>query len=92
MPDDPIMNDTQGAENEPPPEPADWWVWGVRKIAAVAADLLLAARTMMILVAFLKGMMWCSLATPTSSGNWRRRGGVLRALRRRSCVSRGAQR
>ena len=44
MTDDRTAHDTQDQEVDPPPELADWWVWSVRKIAAVIADLLLAAR------------------------------------------------
>ncbi len=58
MPDDVTMNDTQDPEIGPKPELADWWVWGVRKIAAMVADLMLAARPMAILVVLLKGAMW----------------------------------
>ena len=41
MTDDRTADDTQAQEQEAesPPELADWWVWGVRKAAAVIADL-----------------------------------------------------
>jgi hypothetical protein len=58
MTDDPIAHDTQDQEEEPPPELADWWVWGVRRIAAPIADLLLAARVLPLLFLLLKGATW----------------------------------
>ena len=64
MPDDRTMNDNPDMETGPPPELADWWVWGVRKIAAVVADLLLAARILPLLFALLKGGMWAFTRDP----------------------------
>jgi hypothetical protein len=55
MTDDPIPHDTEDQEEESPPELADWWVWGVRRIAAPIADLLLAARVLPLLFLLLKG-------------------------------------
>ena len=39
MTDDRTADDTQDQEGEAPPELADWWIWGVRKVAALIADL-----------------------------------------------------
>ena len=64
MPDDQIMNDNLDVETGPPPELADWWVWGVRKIAAIIADLLLAARILPLLFALLKSGMWLLTRDP----------------------------
>jgi hypothetical protein len=58
MTDDRTMHDTQDQEAEPPPELADWWVWGVRRIAAVIADLLLSVRFVPLVFVLLKGAMW----------------------------------
>ena len=58
MSDDRTADDTKDQEAGPPPELADWWVWGVRKAAAVIADLLLAARFFPLLFAVLKGATW----------------------------------
>jgi hypothetical protein len=55
MTDDRPADDTQDQEAEPTPELADWWVWGVRQIAAPIADLLLAARVLPLLFLLLKG-------------------------------------
>ena len=74
MPDDPVMNDAQDAEVGPPPELADWWVWGVRKIAAFVADLMLALRPMGILVVLWKGVMW--VLTQDTSELWGAAAGV----------------
>ena len=52
------MSDTQDPEIGPPPELADWWVWGVRKIAAFVADLMLAVRPVAIIAVLGKGVMW----------------------------------
>lgn len=54
----------QELEAESPPELADWWVWGVRKAAAVVADLLLAARILPLLFAALKGATWAFTRDP----------------------------
>ncbi len=64
MTDDRTTNDTQDQEAGPPPELADWWVWGVRKVAAVVADLLLAARIIPLLFALLKGATWVFTRDP----------------------------
>ena len=52
MTDDRTADDTQDQEAGPPPELADWWVWGVRRVAAVVADLLLAARVIPLLLPY----------------------------------------
>jgi hypothetical protein len=66
MNDDRIVNDAQDQEleAESPPELADWWVWDVRKAAAVVADLLLAARLIPLLSAVLKGATWAFTRDP----------------------------
>jgi hypothetical protein len=64
MSDDRTAHDTQDQEAESPPELADWWVWGVRKVAAVIADLLLAARPLPLLFALLKGATWAFTRDP----------------------------
>ena len=64
MPDDRTMKDTPDVEIGPPPELADWWVWGVRKIAAVIADLLLAARILPLIFVLYKGAMWAFTRDP----------------------------
>ena len=48
----------------PPPELADWWVWGVRRIAAPIADLLLAARVLPLVFALLKVATWAFTRDP----------------------------
>ena len=62
--DDRTADDTQDQEAGPPPELADWWVWGVRRVAAVVADLLLAARVIPLLFAVLKGARWVLARDP----------------------------
>lgn len=64
MTDDRTADDSQDQEAAPPPELADWWVWGVRKIAAVVADLLLAARVIPPLFAVLKMATWVFTRDP----------------------------
>jgi hypothetical protein len=64
MTDDRTAHDTQDQEVDPPPELADWWVWGVRKVAAVFADLLLAARLIPLLFAVLKAATWAFTRDP----------------------------
>jgi hypothetical protein len=64
MSDDRTADDTQDQEAGPPPELADWWVWGVRKVAAVIADLLWAARILPLLFAALKGATWAFTRDP----------------------------
>jgi hypothetical protein len=64
MTDDRTAHDTQDQEVDPPPELADWWVWGVRRVAAVVADLLLAARVILLLFAVLKGAIWVLTRDP----------------------------
>ena len=64
MTDDHTAHDTQNQEEEPPPELADWWVWGVRRIAAPIADLLLSARVLPLLFALLKGATWAFTRDP----------------------------
>lgn len=51
--DEPLAN-----ESEPAPELVDWWVWGVRNIAGVVGDLLLAARGVIVLIALVKLGTW----------------------------------
>ncbi len=63
MTDDGTAHDTQNQE-EPPPELADWWVWGVRRVAAVIADLLMAARVLPLLFALLKVATWAFTRDP----------------------------
>ena len=64
MTDDRTADDTQNQEEEPPPELADWWVWGVRRIAAPIADLMLAARVLPLLYLLLKGATWAITRDP----------------------------
>jgi hypothetical protein len=64
MTDNRTADDTQDQEAHPPPELADWWVWGVRKVAAVVADLLLATRLIPLLFAVLKGATWAFTRDP----------------------------
>ena len=64
MTDDRTADDTRDQEGETPPELADWWVWGVRRVAAVIADLLLAARLIPLLFAVLKGATWAFTRDP----------------------------
>ena len=64
MPDDHTMSDNPDVETEPPPELADWWVWGVRKTAAVVAGLLLTGRTILLLFVLLMGGMWLLTRDP----------------------------
>ena len=65
MTDDRTADDSQDQEEPgPPPELADWWVWGVRKVAAVIADLLLTARPLPLLLAVLKGATWAFTRDP----------------------------
>ena len=64
MTDDRTADDTRDQEGETPPELADWWVWGVRRVAAVIADLLLAARFIPLLFAVLKGATWAFTRDP----------------------------
>jgi hypothetical protein len=58
VPDEQSINDTQELESDSPPELADWWVWGVRKIAALVADLMLTARPILIFIALAKFALW----------------------------------
>ncbi len=64
MTDDRTTDDTQDQEAEPPPELADWWVWGVRRVAAVVADLLLVARVIPLGFAVLKVATWAFTRDP----------------------------
>ena len=66
MTDDRTADDTedQELEAETPPELADWWVWGVRKVAAVVASLLLAVRMVALLFVVLKGATWAFTRDP----------------------------
>ncbi len=64
MTDDRTAHDTQDQEVDSPPELADWWVWSVRKVAAVIADLLLATRLIPLLFAVLKGATWAFTRDP----------------------------
>jgi hypothetical protein len=63
MTDDRTAHDIQDQE-EPPPELADWWVWGVRRVAAVIADLLFAVRFVPLLFALLKAATWALTRDP----------------------------
>jgi hypothetical protein len=56
--DDPQRHDRVASEADSPPEIADWWVWGVRKTAAVFADLFLAARGIAVLFILFKAAVW----------------------------------
>ena len=64
MTDDHTAHNTQNQEEEPPPEFADWWVWGVRRIAAPIADLLLSACLLALLFALLKVATWAFTRDP----------------------------
>jgi hypothetical protein len=64
MTDDRTPRATQDQEVDPPPELADWWVWGVRRIAAPIADLLLAARVLPLVFALLKVATWAFTRDP----------------------------
>jgi len=64
MTDDSTPDDTPDQEVDPPPEQADWWVWGVRRVAAVIADLLLSARVILLLFAVLKAATWAFTRDP----------------------------
>ena len=64
MPDDRTINDNPDVETGPPPEFADWWVWGVRKIAAIVADLLLTARVLPLIIVLYKGAIWAFTRDP----------------------------
>ena len=63
MTDDLTPHDTEDQE-ESAPELVDWWVWGVRRIAAPIADLLLAIRVLLLLLALLKGATWAFTRDP----------------------------
>src|SRR5215203_1712295 len=64
MTDDRTVVETQDQVEDAPPELADWWVWGVRKVAAPIADLLLAARILPLLFALLEGATWAFTRDP----------------------------
>ncbi len=64
MTDDRTPDDTPDQEVDPPPEQADWWVWGVRRIAAPIADLMLAARVLALVFLLLKGATWAITRDP----------------------------
>ena len=64
MTDDRTSCATQDQEAELPPELADWWVWGVRRIAAPIADLLLAARVLPLVFVLLKVATWAFTRNP----------------------------
>ncbi len=57
MTDDRTARDTQDQE-ETPPELTDWGVWGVRRVAAVIADLLFSVRFFPLVFVLYKGAMW----------------------------------
>lgn len=63
MTDDRTAHETQDQE-EPPPELVDWWVWGVRRVAAVIADLLFAVRFIPLVFALFKGTTWAFTRDP----------------------------
>lgn len=56
--DDPSTDDTDELDPGPPPDLADWWVWGVRQVAGLVADIMFAARPLAALYAVLTGVMW----------------------------------
>ena len=58
MANDASATDLPPAEPEPPPEPVDWWVWGVRKLAGVAAELLMLARGLLVVFILVKIGTW----------------------------------
>jgi hypothetical protein len=64
MTDDRTADDTQNQEEEPPPELADWWVWGVRRVAAVIADFLHSVRFIPLVFILFKGAMWAFTRDP----------------------------
>jgi hypothetical protein len=51
-------DDPAPREPEPTPDLADWWVWGVRKLAAVVAELLMISRGSALLFIVLKLGYW----------------------------------
>lgn len=46
------------AEREPRPELADWWVWGVRKVAALFSEWLMISRGVVALFILYKVAVW----------------------------------
>ena len=64
MTDDRTAHDPQDQEAEPPPELADWWVWGVRRVAAVIADFLHSVRFIPLVFILFKGAMWAFTRDP----------------------------
>jgi hypothetical protein len=64
MTDDRTAQETQDQEEESPPELADWWVWVVRRVAAVIADLLFAVRFVPLLFVLLKAATWAFTRDP----------------------------
>lgn len=56
--DDPVPVELASADSEPQPALADWWVWGVRKIAGVVAELLMVSRGFAFLFFLLKLGAW----------------------------------
>jgi hypothetical protein len=55
-----------GLPLEPEPEPAlvDWWVWGVRKLASVAAELLALSRSLVVVFILVKIGTWLFTRSP----------------------------
>ena len=64
MTDDRTADVAPDQEEEPPPELADWWVWGVRRVAAVIADLLFAVRFIPLVFVLFKGATWAFTRDP----------------------------
>ncbi len=56
--DDPVRVEPADADSAPQPALADWWVWGVRKIAGVVAELLMISRGFAFLFILLKLGVW----------------------------------
>lgn len=56
--DEPAPDEPAPPDREPQPELADWWVWGVRKIAGVVAELLMISRGFAVLFILLKLGYW----------------------------------
>jgi hypothetical protein len=50
--------------SDAPPEPADVWVWGVRQVAGVVGQALLAARWLALLFILLEGLTWLITQNP----------------------------
>jgi hypothetical protein len=64
-PDETPSNHAAEPEPGPPPELADWWVWGVRKTAGVFAELVQRARLIALLAIAYKAITWALTNDPT---------------------------